>query len=156
MIMHLRICQTGIRSAIATIFVTCVLALLLTACSGKPSYPAAPVSGADVVIDATSFSSGIPHFFSYDFERKRIDFFVIRIDNRVLSFLDACQTCSREKRGYRFEESAFVCRACNERYTVEAIETGFGSCYPIRLEGRLENSRYVIARSALEKKSHLF
>lgn len=80
-----------------------------------------------------------------------IHFFIVKVDDRVISFLDACTKCYPQKKGFSFDSGSVICRACDERYPISVIEKGFGSCYPIRLEGRMENGRYLISAAYLEK-----
>lgn len=81
----------------------------------------------------------------------RIYFFVVKVDARVISFLDACIKCYPQKKGFAFDRGSVVCRACDERYPVTEIEKGFGSCYPIKLDGRVKDGRYLISAEELEK-----
>jgi hypothetical protein len=67
--------------------------LLLAACSTPTAYPKAPVSGEDVIIGTLSFQPDTPQFLTYSSGNKNINLFVIKIDNEVLSFLDACLSC---------------------------------------------------------------
>jgi uncharacterized membrane protein len=75
--------------------------------------------------------------------------FVVKTEDEVLSFLDACMKCYPKKRGFRFDGGSVVCRACDERYPVSEIETGFGSCYPVRIEGKLEGNKYLVPAETL-------
>ncbi|HUO78461.1 MAG TPA: Fe-S-containing protein [Thermodesulfovibrionales bacterium] len=122
----------------------------LPACSEQPSYPAPLQMGKDVVVDISRIPSEVPEFFTYHYHGKKINFFVVKANNAFLSFLDACVSCYAEKRGYRFDGGYVICRACNLKYPVSEIERGFGSCYPIRLQGHVQNGKYYISRSLLE------
>jgi uncharacterized membrane protein len=73
------------------------------------------------------------------------------MQDRVLSFLDACLTCYPRKLGYASKEGFVVCRACDTTYSVYKLEKGIGGCYPIRIEGSLDKDRYLIMRSTLER-----
>ena len=125
--------------------------LLIPACSQQPTYPEAPRIDGNVVIDVSRLPSEIPEFFTHHYQGKKISFFVVKTNNTVLSFFDACVRCYAQRKGYRFEGEYVVCRACNTKYPVSEIGKGFGSCYPIRLPGNVQNGKYYISRSLLEK-----
>ena len=108
------------------------------------------------MVDVSRFPSEIPEFFTYHYHGKRINFFVMKANNTFLSFLDACPRCYSEKRGYRFDGGHVICRACNVNYPVSEIEKGFGSCYPIRLLGNVQNGKYHIPLSLLEGQADKF
>lgn len=128
----------------------------LPACSKQPAYPEPSRIGRDAVVDVSRLPSEIPEFYTYHYGGKKINFFVVKTNNTVLSFLDACVRCYAEKRGYRYEGGYVICRACNMRYPVSEIEKGFGSCYPIRLAGHIENGKYYIPLSQLEGQADKF
>jgi len=97
------------------------------------------------------------HNFSPTNTRERISaFFIIKIDDDILSFLDACVTCYPHKQGYRYEDGVVVCRAGNQRFPVYKLEKGIGNCYPIKIAGRVENGKYLIPRSSLEQEAGKF
>ena len=124
--------------------------MLIASCSKPTDYTKAPVSGEDVTIDAQSLQPEVPQFFTYSAGNKNINFFVIKIDNEVLSFLDACLSCE-SKLGYTFSSGHFTCKECGIEYSVAEIKNGIGSCYPIRLPGNLRAGRYYISVSELKK-----
>lgn len=126
------------------------------ACSRQPRYAAPPVEGENVVIQTASLPLEVPQFFSYRSGGKDVDFFVIRMQDRVLSFLDACLTCYPRKLGYESKDGFVVCRACDTTYSIYKLEKGIGGCYPIRIDGRQESGSYLIARSALERHAGKF
>ena len=128
----------------------------LPACSGQPAYPEPLRIGGDVVVDVSRLPSEIPEFYTYHHGKKKVNFFVVKHKNAVLSFLDACVSCYTEKRGYRYDGGYVMCRACNMKYPVSEIEKGFGSCYPIKLPGHVQNGKYYIPRSLLEEQVNKF
>ena len=125
-------------------------------CSRHTGHPAPSLAGSNVVVDVTTLKPDVPQFFTYQYEGKNISFFVIKIDDQILSFLDACVTCYPHKQGYRYEDGVVVCRACNQRFPVYKLEKGIGNCYPIKIAGRMENGKYLIPRSSLEQESGKF
>ncbi len=125
-------------------------------CSRQPVYPGPPVVGSEVVIDVRTLRPGIPQFYTYRYTNKNINFFVVEIDGKPLSFLDACSSCYPKRLGYRFDNGQITCRACDVRYSVSEIEKGFGSCYPIKVQGSLRDGKYFIQVSALQNMADRF
>lgn len=126
--------------------------LFLTACSKTPAYSKAPVAGDEVTVDALSLKPDVPQFFNYHSGNKNVNFFVIKIDNEVLSFLDACLSC-KSNLGYSFSNGRFTCKECGTEYSVSEVKNGIGTCYPIRIPGKLRDSKYYIPISELQKPS---
>lgn len=127
-----------------------IVSLLAGSCSSQPTYPEPPRQGDTVTVDVHALQTEVPVFFTYHHKGKKINFLVVRVDNRVLSFLDACARCYPAKKGYRFENGTLICRECNVSYSVTAAEKGAGSCVPIMIAGSLEKGRYLIPLSVLE------
>jgi uncharacterized membrane protein len=125
--------------------------LILSACSRQVSYPAPVQIGSDIVIDMSGLEREVPKFYTFRFQDKKINFFVIKMGDRPIAFLDACASCYPNKLGYRCEENAVICRYCNVRYPISKLEKGIGGCYPIKIEGRIENGKYLIPVNTLEK-----
>jgi uncharacterized membrane protein len=136
----------------------CLLGLFasLAACSRQPRYATPPIEGENVVIPAASLPLETPQFYSFRTKDKEVNFFVIRMKDEVLSFLDACLTCYPRKLGYEFKDGYVVCRACDTTYSVYKLKKGIGGCFPIRIEGRQEGGSYLIARSTLERHAGKF
>jgi uncharacterized membrane protein len=114
------------------------------------------MQGEDVVIQVASLPLEVPQFYSYRAKNKDVNFFVLRMQDHVLSFLDACLTCYPRKLGYEYKDGYVVCRACDTTYSVYKLEKGIGGCFPIRIDGRQEGSAYLIARSTLERHAAKF
>jgi uncharacterized membrane protein len=138
--------------------ICCLLAafVLAAACSRQPRYPAPPIEGDNIVIQTASLPPEAPQFFTYRARGKEINFFVIRLQGRVLSFLDACLSCYPRKLGYQAKDGVVVCRACDTHYSIYKLETGIGGCFPIKIEGKQVSGGYVIARAALERHAGKF
>jgi uncharacterized membrane protein len=123
---------------------------ILTACSRQPTYPPPPRQGADIIIDIAGLQPDAPKFYTYRYEGKKINFFVCKVRDNVVSFLDACASCYAQKRGYRYDEGKVTCRDCNMKFSMYQLEKGLGSCYPIKIEGRVEDGKYFIPVAILE------
>ena len=130
--------------------------VLVASCSRQPSYPPPPLSGTEVSIPVSSLQPEVPHFFSYEVNGKRVNFFVVRLNDKILSFLDACVTCYPKKKGYEDRNGYVVCRACETSYSLYKLEKGIGGCYPIKIEGRTENGNYRIPISTLVNSANRF
>jgi uncharacterized membrane protein len=133
--------------------ITLLLLVVLTAvtsCSRQPRYPAPPQSGPYAVIDVASLTPEVPRFFTYRHQDRNVNFFVLKVQDKVFSFLDACVTCYPKKRGYQDKDGYVVCRACDMSFSVYKLEKGLGGCYPIRVSGRMEKGNYLIPLAALE------
>lgn len=128
-----------------------VAAFLFCACASKPAYQEAPVSGDYVRIVVSSLKEATPEFYSLgDPGEGRVDFFVLRIQGRVESYLDACARCGAKKKGFRVERGNIVCNACGVSYPLDSLK-GVGSCYPLPLEGEVRDDLYVIEKEELLK-----
>lgn len=141
--------NTGIRTL-------AVLLLIITACSRQPVFPSPAVSGNNAVIDIAGLKPDVPQFFTYQYESRNISFFVIKLDQKIISFLDACASCYPHKQGYRYDDGSVICRFCNMKFSVYKLEKGLGGCYPIKIEGRMEKDKYRIPLALLQAESGKF
>lgn len=124
--------------------------VLLSACARQEVYPVADSYGSGVRIELGMLPEGKPVFFTFYAQAKAINYFVIRTHHHVESYFDACAKCYPRKRGYGFDGGRLYCRACDVRYPLDKLKDGFGSCYPIRLAGKVEGGFYNIDAGALE------
>jgi uncharacterized membrane protein len=147
--------RNDLKTSAITILLTSLF-LMTAACSRQPVYPPPSLSGRDVVIDVSTLKPEIPQFYTYRYNGKNISFFVLKLNERVVSFFDACASCYPHKRGYKYDDGSVVCRACNMRFSVYKLEKGLGGCYPIRLQGRTENGKYLIPLALLEQEAGKF
>lgn len=130
--------------------------LLIVGCSRRPLYPAPKIVDDKVVVYTGQLIEKKPLFHSYNYNKKRINFFVIKIDGKVSSYLDACAACYPKKLGFGSDDGHIYCRACNVRYHVSEIEKGFGSCYPIKISGEERDGKYFISLKTLQERSDKF
>jgi len=143
-----------IRPAIALSLFLAFLSLV--ACSRQHVYSQPPVAGGNVVVDAAELRSDNPKFYTYRYHGKNINFFVCKVQGKVVSFLDACASCYQHKRGYRSDEGRVTCRECGMKFSVYQLEKGLGSCYPVKIEGRVEDGKYLIPVATLESSEAMF
>lgn len=146
-----RIQSIHYTAILRTFLAACLTFPLLFACSHQPVYSAAGRIGPNVVIDPASLTSEIPQFYTYQYQGKNISYFVLKVQDKVLSFFDACASCYPHKRGYRYENGSVTCRNCDQKFSIFNLEKGLGTCYPLKIEGRMENGKYLIPVAALEK-----
>lgn len=149
--------KTGI---IVTKFVPSIIALLLPAvllsCAQKAEYREPVTRGDEIIIDASLLENGEPAFFIFSSGSRRMDFFVINNDGAVESYIDACRKCYQHKQGFRADGHYLTCRYCRERYPIDALKTGTGSCHPLPLKGQLRGAYYVIKISEIKKAFRYF
>jgi uncharacterized membrane protein len=133
-----------------------LLALGIYACTRQSEYSPPSRAGSDFSIEISELKSGVPQFFTHHYNRKPISFFVVKTGDGVMSFLDACNTCYRYKKGYKYQDGLLICNYCKEKYRIEQIAVGTGNCHPIKLAGRFKDGKYLIAVSELERYSNRF
>lgn len=143
------------RFAISMFFCIVVLSLCAS-CNRQPRYPAPTRIGQNVAVDAASLREEVPAFFTYEYQGRPISFFIVKINGRVSSFLDACASCYLHKQGYRYDDGRVTCRACGMKFSLYQLEKGIGGCYPIKIEGRMENENYLIPLAELGKHAKKF
>lgn len=119
-------------------------AVLLFSCTRKPVYPEASSNPSGVVISLGSLQERKPVFYTFFEGKKGINYFVVKLNNSVESYFDACAKCYPKTLGYRFEGDRLSCRACDIKYPLENLKDGMGSCYPIKLPGKMETGFYFI------------
>jgi uncharacterized membrane protein len=146
--MHFSI-LTAKRLMMFALFLVTAL-MMCPSCSHQPSYPSAPQSAQDIIIDMEGLQPEVPKFYTYHFQGKNISYFLIKIDNKVSSYLDACASCYPHKQGYRCDDGSVTCRYCGMKFSIFQLEKGIGGCYPIKIDGRLEQREYRISRKIFE------
>ncbi len=133
-----------------------VLFVSTLSCTRQTVHPAPAIEGRNAIIAMTALENEVPQFYTYRYQDKDISFFVLKMDGKISSFFDACASCYPHKQGYRYEDGFVVCRYCNVSFPLHKLEKGIGGCYPIRLEGRIENGKYLIPLSAIEAEAGKF
>ncbi len=151
-----RITSLRMMAGFAILLTASLAAVVLSACSRQASYPSPLQIGPDIVIDTSVLELEVPKFYTYRFQNKQVNFFVIKMDDKTLSFLDACASCYPHKRGYRYENNSVICRYCNVSFPVSKLEKGLGNCYPIKINGRMEKGKYLIPAVTLEEAANKF
>jgi len=148
-------------SATSAMLVVCVLlagvfAYLVTSAPGAQSEPDAGVAvataGQDVQLPLATFSDGAARFYRYTTAGGReIRFFVMRSsDGVVRAAFDACDTCFRDRRGYRQQGDVMVCNKCSRSFRSVDINVLQGGCNPAPLERAVVGDQVVLRAAALE------
>jgi uncharacterized membrane protein len=151
-----RFTSSSVMVCFTLLQVVSLILFTLPACSRQASYPSPVQIGPDIVIDTSVLEREVPKFYTYRVQDKKVNFFVIKMEDRILSFLDACASCYPHKQGYRCEDNAVICRYCDVRFPISKLEKGIGNCYPIKLEGRTEKDKYLISVDDLDKAADKF
>jgi len=133
-----------------------ILVLVAPSCTRRHECPPPPVLGPDVVVDIKLLQPEVPTFYTYPYQGKKINFFVLKINDKVSAFLDACITCNPHKQGYRYADGSVTCRYCNMNFSIFKLEKGIGGCYPIKVEGRMHDAMFLIPRVVLEAAADRF
>jgi uncharacterized membrane protein len=123
--------------------------VLVCSCAKKPAYPEAPFSQGGVRIELGALPENKPVFYTFYAHGKGINYFVVRLHDGVESYFDACVKCYPQERGYLFDGDRIACRACDVRYPLVNLKDGIGSCYPIKLPGRVDGGFYFIGENDL-------
>ncbi len=138
------------------LFLLVILPIMFLSCSRQPVHPAPAIEGRNAMIAVMTLKDEVPQFYTYQYQGKNISFFVLKMNDKVSSFFDACVSCYPHKLGYKYEDGVVVCKACNMRFPVYRLEKGIGGCYPVRLEGRVDNNKYLIPLASIEAEAGKF
>jgi len=130
--------------------------LLLAACSKKPVYPEAPFDGSSIRIELAVLPEKKPVFFTFFSNKLGINYFLLKRNGNIESYFDACGKCFPRKLGFRLADDHVVCRACDVSYRLDDLKDGIGSCYPIKLKGRVEGKTFVIDRKDILEGERFF
>lgn len=135
-------------SNIKRIIIFCCF-IIVVSCVDKPQFLTADFSSGEFSINEAELIEGMPLFFKtniYD-----ISFFIIKKNGHISSYLNACQKCYSSKKGFSVEKDHIVCRVCDIRYPMNALDVGIGSCFPIVLRGFTKDGRYIIKKDEVIK-----
>ena len=132
------------------------IVFILFACSNGHVYEEAPFNGSKVIIDANMLKEGVPVFYTLRHNGRHINYIVMKTDNDIQSYFDACAECYPEKKGFRHEDGSLVCNLCNVGYSLHTFKEGKGSCYPFKLEGILKDNVYEIDKDTIIKGKRYF
>lgn len=120
--------------------------------SGPPPDPRVSSDGKTVSVEiATVKEKGFDFFTYVAASGIAVDFFVYSDGSGALrASLDACRKCYRWRRGYIIDGGYVTCRKCDERFEIETLHEGRGSCTPITLTSTGDGSIIRIPAAELE------
>ena len=97
-------------------------------------------------------------FYSYrDRAGEELRFILARDSSgEVHAAMDACQRCYTYHKGYIWSHGYLVCKFCGNRYKLQTMESGLGSCVPVRLPIRPVALSVTIKSADLEHERGLF
>ena len=109
-------------------------------------------TGSDVSLLAATFADGAARFYRYTTVAGReVKFFVMKSSDGVLrAAFDACDTCYRERKGYRQQGDVMVCNNCGRTFRSVDINVLQGGCNPAPLERTLAGDQLVLKAASLE------
>ncbi len=110
-----------------------------------------------VRIGLNEVTDGNAHYFKINAGNKTVKFFVLKAGDGVIrAALDACDVCYKEKKGYRQEGSAMICRNCDNIFPASQINVQRGGCNPVPLSRRIEGGKLVLDARELERGAAYF
>ena len=109
-------------------------------------------TGSDVSLLAATFADGAARFYRYTTVAGReVKFFVMKSSDGVLrAAFDACDTCYRERKGYRQQGDVMVCNNCGRTFRSVDINVLQGGCNPAPLERTVAGDQLVLKAASLE------
>lgn len=119
-------------------------------CARTPVYPEVRPQGGAVRIALRDLPEKTAVFKTYYDRERGINYFVLKVNDKAESYFDACAKCYPKRLGYRIEGGRLGCRACDVKYSPENLKEGLGTCYPIRLPGKVEGEFYIISEADLK------
>jgi len=108
--------------------------------------------GSDVSLPVALFADGAARFYRYTTAAgHEIRFFVMKsADGVIRAAFDACDTCYRDRLGYRQQGDHMVCRKCGRAFRSVDINILQGGCNPSPLRRTIDGGQIVLTASALE------
>lgn len=129
-------------------------AVILSGCGGSGPLrdPRVRTDGTTVTVEIAAVEEKGFDFFTYVADSgATVSFFVYRDSSEALrAALDACRKCYRWRRGYTFDGEHVVCRKCGERFEIDTLHEGRGSCAPISLSSTRDGNTLRIPAAELE------
>lgn len=99
-----------------------------------------------VRIPVKTINDGKAHYFTFQVEGKKINFFVLKSgDGIIRAAFDACDVCFTEKKGYSQAGDYMICTNCGQRFHSSKINVLEGGCNPAPLRRTTNGGDLVIA-----------
>lgn len=166
--------RNGRRPALSRIDVAIAAALLLSlaafliACvfamsyheSAEPELAAADAvpTGEDVALAMATFADGQARFYRYvTATGQETRFFIVKSrDGAVHAALDACDSCFRDRRGFRQAGDHLICNRCGRAVLPQHVNVLRGGCNPLSVDHTVEGERVIIRAAVLEQGGSYF
>ncbi len=101
-----------------------------------------------VQIPINKINDGKAHYFSYKFQGKTINFFVLKSrDGVIRAAFDACDVCFPKRKGYTQAGDYMICNNCGQRFHSTKINVLKGGCNPAPLR-RTNNGKDLVIAAA--------
>lgn len=152
-------CVRGIGAAGGILALGLMLQGVLAGCArDSAGYPELTVRAAVATADLSGIAAGGGRFHAYRAKSGIVVNVLVYRDGSGTphALLDACHTCSRWKQGYLLEHGEVVCRKCGERYKLDALARGVGSCVPMPLNAEQRGGELAIPAGELEAAAQYF
>lgn len=123
----------------------------ILSCSSKEPLQTVQEQGSTVSLPVRNLSEKKPVLYKTTIDKTSIEFFLVKINNEVSLYLNRCRECFSSGKGFGFEGENVRCRTCNEIYPIAEIANGIGSCYPIKVPGKIRGDNYVFEKTDVFK-----
>lgn len=133
-----------------------LIAVITLTASCKKSDEFIEVKSTDkgVFVGINNLAEKTPVFYKTELNGAEFEFFVVKINGEVKPFLNRCRRCYRSGLGFSFDKTHIRCKTCNEKFLIEDIPQGVGSCYPIPLPAKVEGEQLAIDFNSLRFKTY--
>jgi uncharacterized membrane protein len=133
------------------------VAIAATISMAKPGCTS--VDGKDaLIISGRLIDKGTAKVFCYnDVAGKKLRFVLARgTDGKLQSVMDACEQCYTYHKGFAYEDGFLICRLCGNRYPINHLLSGRGSCVPVAVPSSESDGKIIVRTADLKKMSWLF
>ena len=109
-------------------------------------------TGQDVALPIAAFADGRAHFYRYvSATGHETRFFVLKsADGDVRAAFDACDSCFRQRRGFRQVGDQLICNNCGRTISARHVGVLKGGCNPVPVERAIDGDRVIVRAAALE------
>ena len=146
-------------AAALLLFVTTVVVVCVFSMSHHDSTEPKPVvaetvpAGVDVALQVAIFADGRARFYRYvTATGQETRFFIVKSrDGAVHAALDACDSCFRDRLGFRQVGDHLICNRCGRAVMSQHVNALRGGCNPVSVDHTVEGDRIVIRAAVLDQ-----
>ena len=144
-------------AALAGAILFSIAAISFASLGNDPRFSTVTGDGT-ISISISTLRSGEARFYRYHGRNgASVKFIVARDETGCIQVaIDACEQCATYREGYSTCDGYVVCRFCGNRYKINSLSGGAGSCVPFRLRYTLHGDAVQISSAELNKWSQLF